>query len=140
MTRAAIIAMILSIATEYNLPPYFVLSVALTENAELNPMAISKQNSNGSFDKGIMQLSSSWFTGDWADPETNIREGCRLLKEIMRRPDVVTFWTVAVCYNAGCKWLALGEKPPDSSLKYADRVMLRWDELDKRKAQVLVRK
>jgi soluble lytic murein transglycosylase-like protein len=135
---AAITAMILAIAAEVGIPLYFALAVALTENPALDPLAVNV-NQNGTYDRGVMQLNSSWFNGDWQDPETNIRAGCNLLKTLSAIPELNTWWDVALCYNAGTHWFAKSKKPPDMSIEYACKVMARWETLE-RYPQVVVRK
>jgi soluble lytic murein transglycosylase-like protein len=127
MSYSVIAALILTIATEFGIPPYFALSIALQENPTLSPLAVNV-NENGTVDRGIMQLNSSWYNGDWQNPETNIREGCNRIKQIMRSEGVYTFWAVAVCYNAGYGKL---DNPPERTIEYANRIMLRWQEMDK---------
>jgi len=129
----AIAILILTIAIETGIPPYFALSIAVEENPSLNPSAVN-ENENGTFDRGVMQLNSSWFTGNWQDPETNIRAGCELIRELMNRPGINTFWAVALCYNAGHGRL---NNPPDASIEYAGRVISRWQNMDGRNFQVL---
>ena len=133
-----IIALILLIAAEFGLPPYYVLSVALTENETLDPLAVNV-NKNGTRDLGVMQINSSWFKGDWQDPETNIRAGCQLIRELINRPESNTYWYVCILYNAGTAWLRTG-KPPPSSLNYADKVMAKWNELTFGNAPAIINK
>jgi soluble lytic murein transglycosylase-like protein len=116
-------ALIISIALEAGLPPYFVLAIAYTENPSLDPLAVN-QNMDGTFDRGIMQLNSSWYTGDWKDPETNIRAGCELIKRLLSLPGM-NYWLAAVAYN--CGYGRLTDKPPDTSIEYANRVFARWN-------------
>ncbi|MDR0475098.1 MAG: transglycosylase SLT domain-containing protein [Treponema sp.] len=118
-----IAALVLSIASEVGVPPFFALSVALEENCSLNPNALNK-NPNGTFDGGVMQLNSSWFTGDWEDPESNIRAGCLLIKELMGKPEITTFWDVAIAYQ--CGYTRFLERPPSQTIEYACRVYARW--------------
>jgi soluble lytic murein transglycosylase-like protein len=122
-----ILALILSIAVEYGLPPYFVLSVALIENPTLNPEEVSETNNNGSVDRGVMQLSSSWYDGDWSCPETNIRAACEYIRESITKPGVNTWYAVAIVYNAGYGRLY---NPPESTINYAARVMTLWHKLE----------
>jgi soluble lytic murein transglycosylase-like protein len=117
-----ITAMIMAIALETGVPPYLALSIALEENRTLNPLAVHI-NGDGSRDLGIMQLNDSWFQGNWQDPETNIRAGCGLLKELMRKPGM-NWWLVCIAYNCGYGRL---ERPPDASIEYANRVFARWN-------------
>jgi soluble lytic murein transglycosylase-like protein len=116
-------AMILAIAIDVGVPPYFALSIALTENQLLDPLAVHT-NADGSRDLGVMQLNNSWFNGDWQDPKTNIRAGCELIKELMSKPDM-NFWQVCIAYN--CGYGRFLDKPPDVSIDYANRVFERWN-------------
>ena len=132
MDYAQILALILRIASEYGLPEYFVLAIAQIENHSLNPSAISQPNRNGTVDRGVMQLNSRYFSDiDWECPETNIRAACELIKELLKNPLITTFWSAAICYNAGTSWLVNATSPPASSLIYADRVVQRWSELER---------
>jgi soluble lytic murein transglycosylase-like protein len=119
-----IVALLLSIAAEMGIPPYFALSIALTENPTLDPLAVHI-NSDGSRDLGIMQLHDSWYRGNWQDPETNIRAGCGLIKWLMCQPGITTWWDVAAAYNCGLTRFRLG--PPAESLKYANQVIEKWN-------------
>jgi soluble lytic murein transglycosylase-like protein len=119
-----IAAMILAIASSAGVPPYFALSVALAENPALDPMAVHA-NANGSRDLGVMQLNDSWFSGDWRDPETNIRAGCELIGWLKRQPGITTWRDVAVAYNCGYSRFMAG--PPAASVEYARRVYEKWN-------------
>ena len=122
-----IIALIISIAVEMGLPPNFVLAIALTENDTLNPKALH-HNADGTIDKGIMQLNSSWFHHKkWDDPEINIRAGCSHIKTLLSRNEIKTYWMAALAYNAGFGKI---HNPPESSVKYAYRVMKKYRELN----------
>ena len=126
--REIVISLIMMIAAEMGVPPYFALAVALTENSQLCPDAVSPMNSNGSYDRGVMQLNSQYFYGfDWSCPETNIRAGIRHIKWLMDHPWTNTYFCVATAYNAGLSRL---EDPPESTVEYANRVLLLWNELD----------
>jgi len=121
-----IIALIFSISVEMGLPPNFVLAIALIENDTLNPRAIH-YNADGTADKGIMQLNSSWFRHTkWYDPEINIRAGCSHIKTLLGRNEINTYWMAAVAYNAG---LGKIHNPPQSAVNYAYRVMRKYREL-----------
>jgi len=129
-----IIALIIAIAIEMGIPSWLAVSIALEENPTLNPLAVN-ENENGTFDRGIFQLNSSWYNDEfWFDPETNIRAGCAYIKELMCKPGVNTWWSVAVCYNAGYGRL---NNPPETSIEYAGRVISRWRAIDGRSFQVL---
>jgi soluble lytic murein transglycosylase-like protein len=116
-------AMIIAIAIEAGIPPYFALSIALTENQNLDPLAIHI-NSDGSRDLGVMQLNDSWYRGNWQDPEENIRSGCELIKELIGKSGM-NYRLVCIAYN--CGYGRLLEKPPDVSIEYANRVFTRWN-------------
>jgi soluble lytic murein transglycosylase-like protein len=116
-------ALILAIAFETGIPPYLALSIALEENPALEQLAVHVNN-DGSHDLGIMQLNDNWFSGDWRDPETNIRAGCGLIKELMGKPGM-NYWLVCVAYN--CGYGRLLKEPPDVSIEYANRVFARWN-------------
>jgi soluble lytic murein transglycosylase-like protein len=126
-----IMALILVIAVEVGVPPNFALAIAIEENNTLNPLAVSLANENGTVDLGVMQLNSQYYGGiNWSDPKTNIRAGCLHIKELMSKPELNTFWSVAVAYNCGYARYSSGKTPPRSSLEYADRVMARWYTLE----------
>jgi soluble lytic murein transglycosylase-like protein len=116
-------ALIIAIALDVGVPPYFALSIALTENQLLDPLAVHV-NADGSRDLGIMQLNNSWFDGDWRDPETNVRAGCELIKELMSKPNM-NFWQVCIAYN--CGYGRFLDNPPNMSIDYANRVFERWN-------------
>jgi soluble lytic murein transglycosylase-like protein len=117
-------AMILVIAIETGIPPYFALSIALEENPNLNSLAVHI-NSDGSRDLGIMQLNDKWFKEDnWQDPETNIRAGCELIKELLGKPGM-NYWQVCIAYN--CGYGRFLNNPPNASIEYANRVFGRWN-------------
>jgi len=120
----AMVALILAIAAESGVPPNFALAIALKENPTLNPASINRVNDNGTLDLGVMQLNSSWFKGNWRDPETNIRAGCRHIKALMGKPEINTFWAVAAAYNCGYRRFLSG--PPAASIEYANSVMESW--------------
>jgi soluble lytic murein transglycosylase-like protein len=126
-----IMALILTIAAETGIPPRFALAIALEENKTLNPLEVSKVNNNGTYDLGVMQLNSEYYGHiKWSDPETNIRAGCLHIKKLMEKKELNTFWAVAVAYNCGHARYSGSKTPPLNSLDYADRVMVRWQELE----------
>jgi soluble lytic murein transglycosylase-like protein len=124
MTVDIIIAMIMAIAVEYGIPSQFALAIAVVENSVFNPLAVHT-NTDGTEDRGIMQLNSSWYTGDWQDPETNIRAGCQLMLDLKNKG--LNWWQVAVAYN--CGYRRLQEGPPSCSIDYANQVFLRWNSM-----------
>jgi soluble lytic murein transglycosylase-like protein len=126
---STIISLIFAIALETQIPPCFVLAIALNENESLNPLAISKQNNDGTVDRGIMQLNSRYFDIEWWIPETNIRAGCLLIKELSERG--LNWWQVAIAYNCGYARLMSKEGPPNMSIEYGNRVFFLWQEFEK---------
>ena len=131
-----IMLLILAIAVEYDVPPQFALSIAMQENSMLSPSAVGRSNADGTRDLGVMQLNERYFSHvDWECPEENIRAGVQHLKWLIDRPEVQTFWDVAVAYNAGLSRL---EIPPDSSIEYANQVMWRWHDMSGGNEQTLI--
>lgn len=128
-----ILALIMIVSLELNVPPNFVKAIAYTEhwngsieNTIIKADRVSKPNFNGSVDRGVMQLNSQYFDGfDWADPETNIRKGIEHIAYLSKHCS--TYWHLALAYNAG---LGGAKNPPASSLTYADRVMQIYLELE----------
>ena len=124
-----IVVLILTIAAEVGIPPNFALAIALEENPRLDPLA-QYVNEDGTIDRGIMQLNSSWYNGNWQDPETNIRAGCLHIKSLIQEEVLNTYWAVAVAYNCGYARYTSERGPPESSAGYGARVMHRWHELE----------
>ena len=125
--NVTIMALILIIAGEMGIPPNFALAVAIEENGTLDPLAIGT-NQDGTVDRGIMQLNSGWYNGEWWEPETNIRAGCQLIRELHDKG--LNWWQVAIAYNCGYYRLISDAGPPDRSIEYANRVFRRWHELE----------
>ena len=124
-----LLELIFTIALSYGLEPKFVQAIALIENPTLNPYAINRNNADGSVDRGLMQLNDSWFNDDnWMDPEVNIHAACKLIKWL--RSEGLNWWQVAVAYNCGYYRMMSARGPPNMSLDYAARVMLKWQEID----------
>jgi len=125
-----IMTLILTIAADVGVPPYFALAVAIEENNTLNPLAVNRANKNGTVDLGVMQLNSEYYGNiNWSEPETNIRAGCLHIKKLMNMKEFNTYWAVAVAYNCGHVSF-LNNKIPRSSIEYASRVMERWCKLE----------
>jgi len=130
-------AMIIAISLEVGVPPEFALAIALTENWTLNPRAVSPVNSNGTRDKGVMQLNENYFQlNSWYCPEENIWAGVRHIRWLMDHPWTCTFWSVAIAYNAGIGRL---NRPPESTIRYAYQVIRRFNELSNGRPPVLIR-
>ena len=133
---AEILALIFTLSVEAGVPPYFVQAIAITEhwngsieNTVINPATVSQPNSDGSVDKGIMQLNSRYFGHvDWKCPEANIREGVCLIKKLSKEPLLNTWWAVAVAYN--CGYTGFKNGPPSSSVEYGNHVMDVWFQLE----------
>ena len=123
----AMLALIFTIAVEIGVPPEFAQAIAITENWTLNPNAMSKMNSNGTRDLGIMQLNSKYYGHiDWRDPRTNIKHGCLHIKRLIQDRRTSTLWSVALAYNCG---LGRINNPPPGSVDYADKVIEKYGEL-----------
>ena len=125
-----IVALILAIAAEVGVPPNFALAIAQEENRKLDPMVKSLPNEDGSIDLGVMQLNSKYFGNiDWWIPEINILAGCLLIKELMSKSVLTTWWSIACSYNTGYTRFIM-QGPPKETIDYANRVMHRWHELE----------
>lgn len=119
----SIAALIILIASELGVPPYYALAVAVCESG-LNPKAVSPVRSDGSVDRGVFQLNSFVYPDvNWADPETNVRLGVKHLKWLMQMDCHNTYWAVAISYNAGHKYMLRKLHPPESSVDFANKVM-----------------
>jgi len=132
MLAAWIMELIFLIAPQYNVPPYLVAAIIIVESRG-DPHAINYENANGTIDRGIMQLNSSWFNDtNWHCAETNIRAGCQHLAYLYRqtRDRSPTWWSAVVAYNCGLtRFNDTTRKLPDSSLDYAYLVFEIWNSL-----------
>jgi soluble lytic murein transglycosylase-like protein len=123
--KATLIALILQIATQYNIPPYFMVAIAEVES-QWDVSAINVNN-DGTVDRGLMQLNSSWFTDNrWCEPEINVKHAAMFIS--MLRSTGLTWWQVAVAYNCGLGNMA---EPPNSSIDYAVQVFETWASYDR---------
>ena len=59
------------------------------------------------------------------------------IKMLMKIPELNTFWSVAVAYNCGHERF-LSNKPPESSLDYAEKVMALWQKLERNNFMVAI--
>jgi hypothetical protein len=118
-----IVALILSIAAEFSIPPGFMLAIAYAENPTLSITA-TNVNKDGSVDRGIMQLNSSWYDGDPHDVEDHLRQAAQLIWSLHAQYQL-NWWQVAVAYNCGIKRVLEG-KPPNASIDYANKVFELW--------------
>ena len=141
MCKDLVIALIFSIAIENGLPPYFVKAIAY-EESRFNPNAVSAPNRNGSRDWGVMQINDRHHNiENWNCAETNIRQGVEHLVWIVSLPQVTTYWKAAGIYNAGLEgFFANQNGPPQSSLRYADRVIAKWLEYEPRAHVTTIKK
>jgi soluble lytic murein transglycosylase-like protein len=96
--------------------------VAIIETeSNWNPEAINT-NSDGSIDRGLGQLNSSWFHNeDWRDPVVNIRYALLHLEYIRTQCD--SWYQATIAYNCG---LGRISNPPIQSVDYAIRVYETW--------------
>lgn len=149
-----ILALILSVALEVGIPPYFAQAIAYAEhwngsveNTVINPKADTNVNEDKSIDLGVMQLNSRYINDfvflfwdkpwefKWESPYDNIYIGCKQIEWLMKR--CTTYWSVAVAYNCGIDRVLKGN-PPHRSTVYADRVIRIWNELSGGRARTLV--
>jgi soluble lytic murein transglycosylase-like protein len=126
--EAWILALCLQIAPQYGVPPY--LAAAVIQKESRGEVEAVSRNRDGTFDRGLMQLNSSWFKGAWHDPVVNVTEGCALLAQLYKATkDCSPNWFDAViAYNCGLTRFRRG--PPAVSVEYAYEVCLLWAELD----------
>jgi soluble lytic murein transglycosylase-like protein len=118
-------SLIVSIATAYDIPPYFMAAIAEVESDwDVNATHI---NNNGTIDYGLMQLNSSWFNDpQWNDPEVNITAAAKHIAEL--RLKKLSWWQVAIAYNCGFYRLS---DPPAKSIDYAVAIYDVWQRYDK---------
>ena len=127
MLEAWIMELILVIAPQYEVPPMLVASIVIVES-QGNVIAENYNKYNGTYDRGLMQLNSSWFRGDWKCAETNIRAGCKLLRFLYDQTG--TWYAAVIAYNCGYGRFSRKEGPPTKSVEYAVRVFELWNKID----------
>jgi soluble lytic murein transglycosylase-like protein len=90
----------------YGVNPYMLYAIARTES-QLNPLARSKPNANGSYDIGLMQINSAWLPmlrrygieeSQLYDACTSIQVGAWILAQNMRK--LGNSWDAVGAYNA----------------------------------------
>ena len=106
-----LVLLIFAIAAEFNVPRDFALAITVQDNSEL-------------------------CAEYWEHPEERIREEMEQIKWLIDRPEVQTFWDVAIAYNAGLNAL---EDPPPYAIEYANRVMFEWNDLSRGKIEITIR-
>ena len=106
-------------AARYGVNPYVLYAIAKTES-KLNPAAMNRNNKNGSYDIGLMQINSGWLPtlrklgideAQLMDACTNIHVGAWVLAQNMRR--MGNSWEAVGAYNA---------RNPELRIKYAQKV------------------
>ncbi|MTV41732.1 transglycosylase SLT domain-containing protein [Duganella radicis] len=106
-------------AARYGVNPYLLYAIAKTES-QLNPAAINRNNQDGSYDIGLMQINSHWLPTlrkygiaeeQLWDACVNIQVGAWVLAQNMRR--MGNSWEAVGAYNA---------RNPERRLKYALKV------------------
>lgn len=123
--KAICVALILELAPVYDIPPYLLVAIAETES-QWNNYA-EHHNNDGTIDRGIMQLNSSWFIDEnWHDPITNIKAAIEHI--LWLRNKDLTWWQITVAYNCGLSRL---NNPPEQSIEYAAKVFRTWASYDK---------
>jgi soluble lytic murein transglycosylase-like protein len=114
----------------YNVPSYLAVSIADVES-KFDYTAIN-YNTNGTTDKGIMQLNSSWYDDPyWDVPERNIDSGMRYLSSLRAQTD--SWYQAVIAYNCGLGGLL---DPPAESLDYAARVFDKWARYNNRQLEM----
>ncbi len=102
-------------AAQYNLDPNMVASI-ITIESSWNPNATSSANC-----KGLMQVNPKYVGGNLYDPETSIREGCKIFRKCLDayNGDVAH---ALVAYNRG---IAGAKGKPTSS--YSNKVIAEYN-------------
>lgn len=106
-------------AQKYGLDPNLLHAIAKTES-NLNPAAVNRQNANGTYDVGLMQINSTWLPTlkrfgitekDLYEPCVSIDVGAWILAHNIRR--FGNTWAAVGAYNT---------PNPTRGLLYAHRV------------------
>jgi soluble lytic murein transglycosylase-like protein len=93
-------------ADRYGVNASLLYAIARTES-QLNPLVVSRPNSNGTYDIGLMQINSSWLPTlrrygidekQLLDACTSIHVGAWILSQNMRR--LGNSWDAVGAYNA----------------------------------------
>ena len=107
-------------AAQYKLDPNLVASV-ITIESHWDPNARSSAQCNG-----LMQVNSHYVGGDLFDPETNIREGCKILRDCMNAyPESLDHALTAYnCGIAGAKNKSTSSYATKVNNEYSNRKLL----------------
>lgn len=107
-------------AAQYKLDPNLVASV-ITIESHWDPNARSSAQCNG-----LMQVNSHFVGGDLFDPETNIREGCKILRDCMNAyPESLEHALTAYnCGIAGAKNKSTSSYATKVNNEYSNRKLL----------------
>ena len=122
-----ITALIITIATDFGIPPNFFLSL-ITVESRFNPNAIGyNYDTEGnllSVDLGLCQVNSNNYGTDWnwQDPKTNLKVGAKHIVMLLQDEKINTWWAVAVAYNGGAFRIHDGN-PKLQTIEYANKVM-----------------
>jgi len=91
----------------FNIPPDLLRAIAQHESG-MNPTVVSKPNTNGSIDYGLMQVNSvtaahyKVSVADLLDPMNNIRVAAQYMSDLRTElRDQFNDWTWIAAYNAG---------------------------------------
>lgn len=131
-----------SAAKYQGLDPWLLYAVAATESSH-NPNVISKPNSNGTYDIGLMQINSSWLPElrkhgitqeKLMDGCTSIYVGAWILSKSIRRYGYS--WEAIASYNTGS---VDTPRRRQLGLKYASKVYSNYDKFKRQHTQMAAR-
>jgi hypothetical protein len=101
---------------QYGINPQILRAIAKVES-NFNPAAVNK-NTNGTYDIGLMQINSSWYSVIGKQRWMSLGDACFNTK--------TGAWILAMCMNKyGYTWKAIGcynSQTPGKSERYAKRV------------------
>jgi soluble lytic murein transglycosylase-like protein len=103
-----------------NVPPTLVMAIIEVES-DFIPTAVH-YNTNGTIDRGLMQLNSAWYNdANWDNPSANIYQGVKHLEKLRSQTDC--WYKAVIAYNCGIGRI---NDPPNQSLDYAVKVYAAW--------------
>ncbi|MDR2631370.1 MAG: transglycosylase SLT domain-containing protein [Spirochaetaceae bacterium] len=116
-------SVILAQAEAYNISPALAFALC-REESQYTVRAVSRQNGNGSFDRGLFQLNNRSFPqlreADFFNPETNARHGMAHLRWCL---DTAGSELAALAmYNAGVTRVK-SNNTPKGTLDYVSRIL-----------------